>query len=129
MKNNILFYIIISSVFSLNIYSQKAIVATDDKKYDNFAFVDAIKTYERVAEKGYKSADMFQKLGNTYYFNGELEKAAKWYGALFAMTTEVEPAYYYRYGQSLIFTGENEKGDEMMDKFNEILEKNTVKKK
>jgi hypothetical protein len=29
--------------FSLNIYSQKARVATADKKYDNYAFVDAIK--------------------------------------------------------------------------------------
>jgi hypothetical protein len=30
----------------------------------------------------------------------ELEKAAQWYGELFAMTTEVEPAYYYRYAIS-----------------------------
>jgi hypothetical protein len=31
------------------------------KKYEIIP-IDAIKTYERVAEKGYKSADMFQKL-------------------------------------------------------------------
>jgi hypothetical protein len=29
-------------------------------------------------------------------------KAAQWYGELFAMTTEVEPAYYYRYAQSFV---------------------------
>jgi outer membrane protein OmpA-like peptidoglycan-associated protein/tetratricopeptide (TPR) repeat protein len=120
MKNNILFYITIISVFSLNIYSQKARVATADKKYDNYAFVDAIKTYERVAEKGYKSADMFQKLGNAYYFNGKLEIAAEWYGELFAMTTEVEPAYYYRYAQSLRSIGENEKANQIMEKFDKI---------
>jgi hypothetical protein len=39
-----------------------------------------------------------------YYFNG-LEKT-QWYGELFAMTTEVEPAYYYRYAQSLRSIGE-----------------------
>jgi outer membrane protein OmpA-like peptidoglycan-associated protein/tetratricopeptide (TPR) repeat protein len=120
MKNNILFYITIISVFSLNIYSQKARVAAADKKYDNYAFVSAIKTYERVAEKGYKSADMFQKLGNAYYFNGELEKAAQWYGELFAMTSEVEPAYYYRYAQSLRSIGENDKANQIMEKFDKM---------
>ena len=34
-----------------------------DKQYDKFAYIDATKTYERVAAKGYKSADMFQKIG------------------------------------------------------------------
>ncbi|WP_016991210.1 OmpA family protein [Flavobacterium sp. ACAM 123] len=120
MKNNILFYITIISVFSLNIYSQKARVAAADKKYDNYAFVSAINTYERVADKGYKSADMFQKLGNAYYFNGELEKAAQWYGELFAMTSEVEPAYYYRYAQSLRSIGENDKANQIMEKFDKM---------
>jgi hypothetical protein len=55
-------------------------------------------------QKRYKSADMFQKLGNAYY-STELEKAAQWYGELFAMTTEVEPDYY-RYAQSLRSIGE-----------------------
>jgi tetratricopeptide (TPR) repeat protein len=128
MKNNILFYITIISVFSLNIYSQKAKVTAADKKYDNYAFVSAIKTYERVVEKGYKSADMFQKLGNAYYFNGELKEASRWYEELFAMTTDLEPVYYYRYAQSLRFTGEKEKGDEMMAIFDEMLENNTDKK-
>ena len=77
MKNYILLYITIVSVFSFNGYSQKAKITSADKKYDSYAYVDAIKTYERVAEKGYKSADMFQKLGNAYYFNSDFEKAAK----------------------------------------------------
>ncbi|PKH69181.1 flagellar motor protein MotB, partial [Flavobacterium sp. ALD4] len=74
----------------------------------------------RVAEKGYKSADMFQKLGNAYYFNGELEKAAQWYGELFAMTSEVEPAYYYRYAQTLRSVDENDKADQIMEKFDKM---------
>jgi outer membrane protein OmpA-like peptidoglycan-associated protein/tetratricopeptide (TPR) repeat protein len=119
MKNNILFYITIISVFSFNIYSQKARIAAADKKYDNYAYVDAIKTYERVADKGYKSEELFKKLGNAYYFNAQLEDAAKWYGELFAMTTDLEPEYYYRYSSSLRSIGENDKANEMMAKFNE----------
>ncbi|WP_413998272.1 OmpA family protein [Flavobacterium sp. W1B] len=120
MKKNILLYIAIVSIFSFNIYSQKAKVIAADKKYEKYAYIDAIKTYEKVAEKGYKSADIFEKLGNSYYFNGELDKAAKWYGELFAMTTDLEPVYYYRYSQSLRSIGENAKADQILDKFNQI---------
>lgn len=117
MKKNILLCLTIVSVFSCNVFAQKARLATADKKYDNFAYVDAIKTYERVAEKGYKSIDMFQKLGNSYYFNAELDKAAKWYGELFGMTTDLEPEYYYRYAQSLRSIGEDDKANQMLEKF------------
>jgi outer membrane protein OmpA-like peptidoglycan-associated protein len=119
MKNNILFYITIISVFSFNIYSQKARIAAADKKYDSYAYVDAIKTYERVAEKGYKSEELFKKLGNAYYFNAQLEDAARWYAELFAMTTDLEAEYYYRYSSSLRSIGENDKANEMMAKFNQ----------
>lgn len=109
------------SVFSFNIYSQKAKLANADKKYDNYAYIDAIKTYEKVAEKGYKSAPMFQKIGNAYYFNGELDKAVKWYAELFAMPeTTIEPTYYYRYAQSLRAIGENKKADEVLKEFDKL---------
>jgi outer membrane protein OmpA-like peptidoglycan-associated protein/tetratricopeptide (TPR) repeat protein len=119
MKNFILLYITIISVFSFNGYAQKAQLAAADKKYENFAYIDAIKTYERVAEKGYKSVDMFQKLGNSYYFNGELDKAAKWYDELFAMAPEQEPEYFYRYAQSLKAVGQTDKANQMLDKFHQ----------
>ncbi|NGY38779.1 OmpA family protein [Flavobacterium sp. XN-5] len=118
MKNKILFYLAIISVLSINMYSQEARVAKAEKKYDNYAYVDAIKTYEKLANKGYKSADMFKKLGNAYYFNAKLEDAAKWYTELFTMETEIEPEYYYRYAQTLRSIGENKKADEIMIKFN-----------
>lgn len=105
-------------VLASNGYAQKAAVERADKKYDRYAYIDAIETYERVAAKGYKSVEMFQKLGNAYYFNADLEKAAKWYGELFAMTQDVEPEYYYRYSQSLKSIGQYAKADEMLIEFN-----------
>jgi outer membrane protein OmpA-like peptidoglycan-associated protein len=92
-------------------------VAAADKKYDRFSYIDAIATYERVAEKGYKDEKMFQKLGNAYYFNAELKKAAKWYVELFAMNQEQEPEYYYRYSQTLKAIGEYDKADKMLEQF------------
>jgi outer membrane protein OmpA-like peptidoglycan-associated protein/tetratricopeptide (TPR) repeat protein len=118
MKIKKLVYSTLLIVVVLQGYSQKAKVAAADKKYDRYAYVDAIATYERVAEKGYKDEKMFQKLGNAYYFNAELEKASKWYGELFAMNQEQEPEYYYRYSQCLKSVGEYAKADEMLEQFN-----------
>jgi len=95
------------------------------KKYDKYAYIDAIKTYERIASKGYQSPDMFQKLGNAYFFNSELDKAAKWYDQLFALTSNVDPVYYYRYAYCLRSTGDNEKANEMLKLYNEKSDNNS----
>jgi hypothetical protein len=42
-----------------------------------------------------------KKLGNAYYFNAQLEKAAKVVWKLFDLNKEQEAEYYYRYSQSL----------------------------
>lgn len=118
MKNYLLLITILCS-FSFNGHAQKAKLAAADKKYDNYAYIDAIKTYERVAEKGYKSVDMFQKLGNAYYFNSDYQNAAKWYTELFAMNTELTPEYYYRYSHSLKSVGDFKKSEEMLEIFNQ----------
>lgn len=118
MKNYTLLFLTIISSFSFSTYSQQAKINSGDKKYDSYAYVDAIKTYEKVAAKGYKSEDMFKKLGNAYYFNSNFEGAAKWYGELFAMNTTVEPEYYYRYAQSLKSTGNITKANQMLSEFN-----------
>ena len=117
MKNYILFCLTFICSISFDSYSQQSKVNSADKKYDNYAYVDAIKTYERVAEKGYKSEDLFKKLGNSYYFNSNFDGAAKWYGELFAMNTSVEPEYYYRYAQSLKSTGQTDKANKILDEF------------
>lgn len=118
MKNYTLLFLTIISSFSFSTYSQQAKINSGDKKYDSYAYVDAIKTYEKVAAKGYKSEDMFKKLGNAYYFNSNFEGAAKWYGELFAMNTTVEPEYYYRYAQSLKSTANITKANQMLSEFN-----------
>ena len=117
MKKYILLCLIIIC-FSFDSYAQDSKTAAGDKKYDSYAYIDAIKTYERVAEKGYKSEDMFKKLGNSYYFNSDFDGATKWYGELFAMNTSVEPEYYYRYAQCLKSTGQIDKANKILSEFN-----------
>lgn len=105
------------SVLAFNGYAQKAGEARADKKYDRFAYIDATKTYERIVAKGYKSEDLFQKLGNAFYFNSEFEKAAQYYGELFAMNQDQDAEYMYRYAQSLKATKQYDKANQMMETF------------
>jgi outer membrane protein OmpA-like peptidoglycan-associated protein/tetratricopeptide (TPR) repeat protein len=118
MKNFKSLYVAILIIFSFNSYAQKSKTTSADKKYNNYAYIKAVSTYERVAEKGYKSEDMFQKLGNSYYFNGELDKAARWYGELFTMNPNQESEYIYRYAHSLKAIGQTDKANEMLEIFN-----------
>ncbi|MES2575860.1 MAG: OmpA family protein [Bacteroidota bacterium] len=128
MKKITTFYLMfIISV--MNIYSQKSRLTKADKEYGQLAYVDAIKTYERVFAKGYKSVDMLQKLGNAYYFKADLDNAAKWYGELFSLTTDLEPEYYYRYAQSLKAIKQYDKADEIMAKFIQIKNGNDSRAK
>jgi hypothetical protein len=114
MKNDILFYIAILSLCLFDCYSQAPKISYIDKQNEKYAIIDPIKTYERIVEKGYKSVDMFEKLGNSYFLNAELDKAARWYGELFAMTTNVEPKYYYRYTLCLRSIGQIEKANQIL---------------
>lgn len=110
-------FVLALSIVGLTANSQDKKLSKADKLYDNFAYVDAIKTYENIAKKGHKSVDLFQKLGNAYYFNSEFEKANTWYSELFALGQELEPEYYYRYSQTLKSVGDYPKADQMLAQF------------
>jgi hypothetical protein len=130
MKNKIFLYLSIISLSSLYSYSQKKELTIQRIIPQKYVEVNVIKTYERVAEKGYKSIDMFQKLGNSFYANYELEKAARWYCELFAMTSDLEPKYYHQYEQSLRSIGENDEANLLLEKFNkrsEVVKKTILK--
>ncbi|TDP01525.1 flagellar motor protein MotB [Flavobacterium sp. 245] len=123
-----LIVLVLLIVFSFSAVAQNENVYITDKISDKYAYVDVIKTYEKIAAKGYKSVDLFQKLGDSSYQHDKLEKAADWYDQLFAMTTDLEPVYYYRYAESLRFICQNEKADAVIEKLKR-KSKVTFKKK
>lgn len=105
-------------IFGWGSYAQNNKIKKAEKQYEQLAYIDAIKIYENVAEKGYKSADLFQKLGNAYYFNAELPQANNWYAELFSLNQTVDPEYYYRYSQTLKSVGDYAAANKMLDAFN-----------
>ena len=118
MKIKNIFFSLLISIISLHGFSQKTKIAKANKQYDAYSYSDAIASYESIVNKGYKDEQLLQKLGNAYYFNSKLEKAAKWYGELFAMNQEQETEYYYRYSQCLKAIGDYTKADNMLQQFN-----------
>ncbi|MFA9187456.1 flagellar motor protein MotB [Flavobacterium sp. FBOR7N2.3] len=113
----------LASLLSYNGYSQNSKTFTTTKVGEKYAYVNVTKTYERVAEKGYKSIDLFEKLGNAFYTELNMTKAAKWYGELFAMTSDVKTIHYNQYAKSLYAIGETEKANTIIEKLNKRLNK------
>ncbi|OXA89011.1 OmpA family protein [Flavobacterium hercynium] len=114
--------------FVFNATAQTSLIKNADKKYDEYAYVDAIKSYERIVSKGNKEERILQRLGNSYYFIGEFVKALKWYDRLFREHREQEAEYLYRYAQCLKTNGNYKKADEVLQKYEEkaAVEKRAV---
>ena len=113
--------ILISFLIAGTVFGQSGKLNRADKKFDQYAYVDARKIYLEIAEDGFKSADLFQKIGDSYYFNGKYEEAEKWYKRLVnEFEAEVSPEYYFRYAQTLRALKNYDAADDMMTKFNEV---------
>ncbi|MFH6995570.1 OmpA family protein [Flavobacterium sp. FlaQc-48] len=119
MKSKNLTYTALFLLFVCNAIAQTTTISHANDLYEKYAYVEAIKLYESEANKGYKDEKMFQRLGNSYYFNGELVQALKWYDELFAINDQQEPEYLYRYSQCLKSVGNYAKADANLEKFNQ----------
>ncbi|MDR0230339.1 MAG: OmpA family protein [Flavobacteriaceae bacterium] len=104
-------------------YAQRSRERKADKEFSNNAYIDAIKVYERIANKGYINTSILTNLGDSYYFNGKLDEAYKWYNQLFTSTYEdkninqIPSEYYYRYAQSLKAVNKYDEAKEVLSKF------------
>jgi len=109
--------LILGLLFGLLGFAQQKSLLKADKNYDQFLYVDAIKTYEKVAEKGYKSIQLFSKLGDSYYFQSRYTEANRWYEQLFSLQKKVAAEYYFRYAQTLKSVGNYDKSAALMQAF------------
>lgn len=79
--------------------------ATDN--FNNYAYAEAIESYESLVAQGYSDVEIYKNLGNANYFNANYDEAAKWYEKLFAVAdADAEPEYLYRYSQTLKSQGD-----------------------
>ncbi|MBC2839149.1 OmpA family protein [Robiginitalea sp. SC105] len=113
--------LLISLLGSGILNAQQRLVERADRQYTDYSFKPAQDIYQKVVDRGYVTAELLQRLGNTYYFNADYEKAAESYGRLLEeFEAEATPDYYFRYAQALRSTGKLDRADSIMQRFTEI---------
>ena len=117
MKMKFLLLTLILNLICYRTYGQEPAIKIADKKYNDLAYFDAISIYEKVARNGYKSVELFERLGNCYYFNSDFDNGVKWYEQLFKLSQNVEKEYYYRFAQSLKSIGKYDKAKKILAAF------------
>ncbi|MDT0295808.1 OmpA family protein [Mesonia ostreae] len=125
MSKNIYRYLVCLSLFFTCFlsFAQKDKLKEADKMFDRYAFIDAREIYLEVAEAGYKSESLFEKLGDSYYFNGDLPNALKWYQELYDLKqTDLEKEYLFRYAMALKSDQQYKKSDEVLLEFEKLNE-------
>lgn len=92
-----------------------------EKEIADFAYADAIETYEKLVEKGYEDGQILKNLANAQYLNANYEEAAGWYAKLFTVESAGEDSNaMYRYAQSLKSNGDYTASQKWMQKFEAV---------
>lgn len=100
-------------------YAQKEKIRQASRAYDNLSYLKTSEILLEVAENGYTSEDLLEKLANSFYFNNNMQQAAKWYGELMAKNANIDPEYYFRYAQALKSIENYSESDKWMKKFSD----------
>ncbi|MAP80628.1 MAG: flagellar motor protein MotB [Aequorivita sp.] len=96
-------------------FAQEVKIARANEQYEKYSYINAQEIYLKVVENGYRSAEVYQKLGDTYYYNSDYVNAEKYYSKLLnEYPDNIETEYYYRIAQTLKSVGKYEKSAEVM---------------
>jgi peptidoglycan-associated lipoprotein len=97
MKTVKLFFIII--ILGLGSFSFSQSKKKADLLYKNKAYIDAAELYNKLP----KTAEIYQKLGDCYYFNSQSKKAITFYSQVFNLKhrDSFSDAFYFKYFDAL----------------------------
>lgn len=121
MKHKIKFILVVLLFSHGLIKAQERLIEKGNEKFDSYSFSPAIDIYKKVLDKGYVSADLLRKLGNSYYYNADYKDAAETYKQLVSdYSADVTAEDYFKYAQSLKTLGDYDASGDVMIKFMEI---------
>lgn len=86
-------FLVISNCF----YSQEDNLTRAKIKYNSMSYSEAINLYNGLIKDGNGTAEVFENLGNSHYFQSNYKSAKESYDSLFKKTDAVSLAIYYRY--------------------------------
>lgn len=76
-------------------------IKSANQAYENFAFVEAAKLYTDAINSGNNELEVYIRLGDCFYFNGNYSEAEKWYSKVVVPESSFDNEYYFRYAQAL----------------------------
>jgi outer membrane protein OmpA-like peptidoglycan-associated protein len=119
MKKQITYLLLALMATGFQVVAQQQKLDLAQKKYDQLAYSESIKTYEELAKDGYKSKELLENLANAYYYKAEFEPAKRWYDSLFIFTQELSANTYSKYVSTLKTQQEYTKADQIMTQMGE----------
>ena len=101
----------------MGLLAQERTIKKADKKFVSESYVSAIQIYERLANKGMGSEQIYEKLGDANYFNANYVEAEQWYTKRYELKGTFPKEFLYRYGQSLKSAGKNNQATQIMAQY------------
>lgn len=115
MKNiSILFVALV--LISTSVFGQTVKQKRAEKQFNNFSFVKAINTYEKLIDTSFNKHYAMRKLGDAYIMLRQPEKALEIYKEV-VKQENVPSEYYLYYAQTLRANGDYEASKKWMQKF------------
>lgn len=113
MKKTLLFIF----TFPLFVFSQSKELIRADKAFALEHYVESIKLFENLVDKGVDKPEVYQKLGDANYLNANYVQAYKWYLKLSGLNYQMDAEHQYRFAQTLKSVGLNEESNKEMALF------------
>lgn len=131
-KQILVLLIILNS--SLYLKAQDKEIKKANDLFNQYAFLEAKDSYLAIVKKGKASIEVYQKLGDCYYFNSDFKNANIWYRKMWAMhkkfteerrdsiqlnlksgeELQILPEYYFRTAQTYKFLKDYDKANQLM---------------
>ncbi len=109
--------IFITSLSGWSGRAQQRILNIANKMFEQHKYVSAQKAYLKVIQRKHRNAETLKNLGDSYYLNGEPEKAEQWYKEFIeSYPDQIESEYFFRYAQCLKSSKKYTESDSYMDK-------------
>ena len=112
---NIIYSLLLS--FAFGAFAQNTKMNSGNKQSQKLAYIDAIKTYEKIVKKGFVNAEICKKIADAYYYNANYKVASEWYQKALELANDFNPEYYYRYAISLKSSNQIEESEKYMAKY------------
>ena len=107
------------ALIAITLTAQNKDTKNADVLFDRYEYVQAVKEYLALVEKGKGDAYVYKQLGDSYYNMYNFVEAEKWYAQ--AVNSKQDGETYYRFAQVLKSNGKYAESDAQMKVFAGML--------